>query len=198
MKLVVCLISLVFIAMSAEITVTHSANEYSLKYSDSTMFRILSFRKNDTDSVFRYLHYSLGYKSEALSHEIFYMDTLWRIADCNIDIDLTSADIGYPLEFQDVIMNYIDTFNKSKKWQSHVKAKGKTLNYELMHEIILNSDIYRPFRNLLEKYGYKPVSISSEKHGFILKSELRKLGYKGKEIVPMPFMLYWKVEKIKS
>jgi len=198
MKIILFLIPIfLFTCLVADISVYQTESEYSLKYSDSTMFRILSFRKSEADSVFRYLHYTLGYKSEALVHEIFYMDTLWRIADCNINIDLNSADIGYPLEFPDVMKNYIDAFNGSKKWQAHVKAKGKDLNYKLIHDIIFESDIYRSFSALLQKYGYKIVSVSSEKHGFMLKSDLRKYGYKGKETVPMPFMLYWKLEKIK-
>jgi hypothetical protein len=197
MKLISVILVYFMICLGAEITVTQSANEYALKYSDSTMFRILSFRKNEADNIFRSLHYSLGYKSEALAHEILYIDTLWRIAESNIEIDLTSADIGYPMEFPDVIRNYIDTFNRSKKWQAHVKAKKKELNYPLMHEIIYEADIYRPFSRLLEKYGYRVASVSSEKHGFILKSDLRKFGFKGNEIIPMPFMLYWKLEKIK-
>jgi hypothetical protein len=197
MKIISVILVYFMICLGAEVTVTQSENEYALKYSDSTMFRVLSFRKNETDSAFTYLHYSLGYKSEALAHEIFYMDTLWRIAESNIEIDLSSADIGYPLEFPDIIKNYIEAFKGSKKWQAHVKAKKKELNYPLMHEIIYEKDIYRPFSLLLEKYGYKIASVSSEKHGFILKSDLRKFGFKGNEIIPMPFMLYWNLEKIK-
>jgi len=186
------------ISLNSQITVTESDREYSLKYdTDSASYRVLRFSKGFEDSLFTYLNYSRSNKTDGFEKEMTILDTLFGKSIGKIDLDLISASIGYPLEFDDVMPKYIKTFLDSKQWSDHIKAKGRELDYKLMRKVILECGVFESFLSLLKKYGYDVKELSTEKHGFVLKEDLIKYGFQGDEIIPVPFMMYWSLEKIK-
>jgi hypothetical protein len=199
MKIIIHLIITVIISAAfAEITVTQNETEYSLRLEKEDHYSVLSFRKSSEDSVYTYLKYSKSIKIEALALECSTIDSLWTLAEKKVMIELVSADIGYPLQYPDIMPGYIQAFLDSEEWMTHVSLKGKELNYELMHSVIYSSNVFQPLTDLLYLHGYYVTGVSTEKHGFVPKEDLIRYGFKGDEIIPMPFMLYWKLEKIKK
>ena len=185
-------------SFSRDITISQTDNDYFLKYTEGDSYRILNFRRNLEDSVYTYIHYSVSFKPKALSEEVCYIDTLWDIAGKTIDIKPSSVDIGYPLEYPDIMPAYIQAFLDSEEWQAHVSLNGKALDYNIMHDVIYGDDIFSDLIDLFYLHGYFTVGVSSEKHGFVLKEELQKYGFNGDEIIPMPYMLYWHIERVKK
>jgi hypothetical protein len=186
---------------ASELTLDKSADELSLKLTDKENYSVLTFRKSSGDSVFTFLKYSKSRKMESLASECRTIDSLWVIAEKaekDAKIELSSASIGYPLEYPDIMPDYIQAFLDSEEWQTHATVKGKELNYAVMHDIIRGSTIFSGLVDLMYLHGYYISGISSEKHGFVTKDDLIRYGFKGDEIIPMPFMLYWKVERVKK
>ncbi|MBN2858248.1 MAG: hypothetical protein JXN63_07590 [Candidatus Delongbacteria bacterium] len=192
------IIAVIISAAFAEITFTQNETEYSLRLEKNDHYSVLSFRKSPEDSVYTYLKYSKSIKPESIALECKTIDSLWTLAEKQAAIGLASADIGYPLQYPDIMHNYIQAFLDSEEWMTHVSLKGKELNYELMHKVIYESEVFSSLTDLFNRYGYNTTGISTEKHGFVPKEDLVKYGFKGDEIIPMPFMLYWKLEKIKK
>jgi hypothetical protein len=183
---------------SATITIAETEREYSLKYSDEASYRLLRFNRGVEDSLFSYFNFSRSGKSLTFVNEMAVLDTLFGIAAKKIEIGLKSASVGYPLEYPDIMPDYIQAFLDSEEWQTHATVEGKELNYAVMHDIIRGSTIFSGLVDLMYLHGYYISGISSEKHGFVTKDDLIRYGFKGDEIIPMPFMLYWKVERVKK
>lgn len=186
------------VILSSEISFSRSETNFSIRDQDGDKYCLLTFRKTAEDSVFNYLKYSSCSKKGEFVHELAVVDSLWKLAQDSIKIYLTAADLGYPLEFKAKIKEYIQTFLDSEEWMEHVSVNGKTLNYEIMRKVILENEIYPEIDELFCKHGYNITGINTEKHGFVIKNELIKYGFKGDEIIPVPFMLYWKLERIKK
>jgi hypothetical protein len=88
------------------------------------------------------------------------------------------------------LKNHIQAFTDSKNWQNHIKQNGKKLDYKIIKETMLKSDIYKPLNDFLKTKGYYISGFETEKHGFITKKNLQKAGFPGSEIVPMPFIVW--------
>lgn len=198
MKLYHFIILALTVLLNGAVDIERSDNELTLKLTEGDNYSVMSFRTTSEDSVFNYLKYSKNKKIISLSEECGIMDGLWSQADSLISILLTTADIGYPLQFPDIMPDYIQAFIDSEEWMTHVSLKGKELNYELMHSVIYSSNVFQPLTDLLYLQGYYITGVSTEKHGFVPKEDLINYGYKGDEIIPVPFMLYWKVERVKK
>jgi len=198
MKLYHFIILALTVVLNGAVGIERSDNELTLKLTDGDNYSVMSFRKTSDDSIFDYLKYSKNKKIISLSAECVIMDGLWSQADSLINILLTTADIGYPLQFPDIMPDYIQAFLDSEEWMTHVSLKGKELNYDLMHKVIYENNIFQALTDLLYLHGYYITGVSTEKHGFVPKQDLINYGYKGDEIIPVPFMLYWKVERVKK
>lgn len=193
--LLVMLLGTVF--LFSDITFTRSSVDFSVRNDIDGKYCLVSFRKTADDTVYNYLKYSSCTKCESFANEMKMIDSLWTLAEDSIKIDLNAADLGYPLEFKGKIKEYIQTFLDSEEWMGHVSVKGKSLNYDIMRKVIFENEIYPEITELFNNRGYTVTGISTEKHGFVIENELIKYGYTGDEIIPVPFMLYWKLEKIK-
>ncbi|MDY0017757.1 MAG: hypothetical protein RBS89_07955 [Candidatus Delongbacteria bacterium] len=198
MKLYHFIILALAVLLNGVVDIGRSDNELTLKLTEGDNYSVMSFRKTSEDSVFNFLKYSKNKKIISLSEECGIMDVLWSEVDEETGILLNTADIGYPLQFPDIMPDYIQAFLDSEEWMTHVSLKGKELNYELMHSVIYSSNVFQPLTDLLYLHGYYITGVSTEKHGFVPKQDLINFGYKGDEIIPVPFMLYWKVERVKK
>ncbi len=185
----------------SQIYVSKTEVDYSLKVERDGIHRILTFGKDKDSNIYTSVKYSVSdfntiVGEKKLKDEINTMEELWSIAQDSIKYDLQSFNIGYPATYSDILNNHIKAFLESKEWQTHVEKNGKKLNYDLIKKIMLESNVYKPLYDFLKTIHYTFIGFETEKHGFITENELQTLGYSGKEIIPMPFMVWIKIEKI--
>lgn len=198
MKKLVVILSL-FLGLSsvinAQVTISKTDVDYSLKHEQDSIARVLTFYKDADSSLYHAINYSISDFNSAdnkliLKNEVEFIQQLWNIAEDSISLKLRSANIGYPQQYSDVLSDHIQAFMDSEQWQNHLKQNGKKLNYEIIKTVMLEEDVYKPFHDFLKTKGYQISGFSSEKHGFVTKENLQKVGFAGSEIVPMPFMVW--------
>ncbi|MFO7827747.1 MAG: hypothetical protein R6V23_03920 [Bacteroidales bacterium] len=195
-------LGLIFIiqALNAQITISKSQVDYSLKIEQDKIIRILTFWKDKDSTTYTSIKYSVSnFNTNAseknLLDEISYINQLWEIADDSIDFKLQSFNIGYPLLYSDILINHIRAFQESNEWQNHVKQNGKKLNYHLIQKIMIENDVYSPLNSFLKTKNYTLSAFETEKHGFVTKENLQKAGFHGNEIIPMPFIVWAVLEQ---
>jgi hypothetical protein len=184
-----------------QIKIDSTFTDYNVRYkkeNDSLSIGFYKDRESSSFSTLRIKDQTLSVKGTLnLEDEIKIIDSLWKEAERHIPINLTTIHMGYPSLYSDVLKRQITIFSKSQSWQNHVKKNGKKLDLKLMREIMLKDKTYLLIDSLLEKRGYRIKEISTEKHGFVSKDALIKAGFTGKEIIPIPFMVYLSVERKK-
>lgn len=186
--------------LNAQVTISKTNVDYSIKLEQDSIVRILTFYKSADSTVYHAVHYSISDFSHAskefiLKNEIEFIQQLWKIAEDSISLELRSANIGYPLEYSDVLYNHIQAFLNSEQWQKHIKQNGKKLDYEIIKTVMLKQDVYKTFHDFLKTKGYQISGFSTEKHGFVTKENLQKAGFAGNEIIPIPFMVWITLSK---
>ncbi len=182
----------------AQITVDTSYQSVTLMLKIDSGYRSLTFRRaadSDTAIYLNYFKNVAGGKLPNLREEVGYIRLLWDSAVQIIPIRLTSANIGYPLQYEDVLNSQIKAFKESEAWQAHVSKNGKTLDYSLLRSVMLEAHVYGPFEDFLKARGYAVVGLPTEKHGFIPKEKLKTLGEKETEIIPIPYMVWLSLKK---
>ena len=182
-------------SVKAQVEVDTSYRSYSIKLTSGDDYRVLTFSQDDSSGYVHMNYFANTSHAQPLSSEIPYLCTLWDSARQAIDIRLTSVNVGYPLQYADVLKNHVTAFKRSPEWQAHVKNKGKTLDYPLIKSTMLAGHVYCPLEDLLKEFCYEITGFSTEKHGFLTKEELIELGEAADEVIPVPFMVWIKVEK---
>ncbi|MEQ9166750.1 MAG: hypothetical protein RLO12_10865, partial [Fulvivirga sp.] len=109
-------------------------------------------------------------------------------------LNLTSLMIGYPLVYQDVLLNQIVAFRDSPEWND-VQEEDLFHNYGLMREIMKDKRVYHPLDSLLQTKGLVIKSFTTEKHGYVPIDELKKYGFDETLKIPIPFMVWIDVEQ---
>ncbi|WOK08428.1 hypothetical protein RT717_07230 [Imperialibacter roseus] len=176
-----------------QIEVDTSFRSISLKLTLDDGYRSLTFRKNGDSDTAIFLNYFVSKNTgdrTNLSDEIPNIRILWDSATQLIPIRLTSANIGYPLEYDDVLQNQIAAFNASGEWKAHVNKNGKKLDYKLIRQVMIDHHVYGPFEDLLAAYGYALTDLSTEKHGFVTNEKLKELVRNPDEVIPVPYMVW--------
>lgn len=186
-----------------QVSVQKTESDYTLRMDSDSIIRHLVFWKDKDSSYYKGCKYSctkfMISKTELeLKDEIKYLDELWKIAADSININISAFFIGYPQEYSDIFLNQIEAFQKSEKWQQHLIEKGKTLDYKLIHDIMMEYNVYGPLNDFLKTHNYQIAGFSTEKHGFATKESLKKAGFTGKEIIPLPFMVWINLECIQE
>ncbi|MDX1627292.1 MAG: hypothetical protein R3345_01260 [Fulvivirga sp.] len=170
--------------------VKKSAVDYTLILDDSLHQRILSFSKHQDSSYYSHLKYTCWCEESAhLEKQIPYIEKLWQNAEDSIDIRLHSVDVGYPLLYDDLLKRHIEAFAGNEEWKHHEKSNTGTINYELMRKIMRSSTVYQPLNGLLEKFNYRIVDFSTEKHGYVTPDVLTKMGYSDSLQIPLPYIV---------
>lgn len=201
----VCVISFLCISLLSfsQVSIQQTESDYTLKIETDSIIRHLTFWKDKETGIYTGCKYSCTkfkvlLKPLLLSEELQYIETLWNLASDSITIQLTIFFIGYPEEYSDIFLNQINAFNQSEKWQHHVKKYGKTLDYKLLHEVMMDYNVYKPLTYFLFDRGFRITSFSTEKHGFATRESLKKYGFTGNEIIPLPFMVWISLESIQE
>jgi hypothetical protein len=183
-------------------------NVYTTKDSRSISFR-LKGELSDIQCDFYKNPYSISYSGLSVRHYYYvknsikhdlttimnHLDIFWFVASRDSKINLQGVHVGYPLEYNDVLMRHIAEFNNSTKWNDYVKQNGKKPNYELTAEIMLETDVYKPLNDFLKLKGFEIVNMSVEKIGRVQPELLEKYGLDNDIIIPMPHMVWIKIER---
>ena len=196
-KIILILLSFLFLfqLVYSQTTISKSDVDFSLKIEKVSVIRVLTFWKHKDLTIYSSVKYSITDFNKItternLADEISIIDQLWDIAKDSIIFDLQSFNIGYPLLYSDILKNHIQAFIDSKDWQNHIKQNGKKLDYEIIKEVMLRNDVYKPLNDFLKTKGYYISDFETEKHGFVTKENLQKTGFTGNETVPMPFIVW--------
>ena len=187
----------------SQVVIQQTETDYTLKIETDSIIRHLTFWKDRQSNLYTGCKYSYT-KFKKLTHpinlsdEIPMIEILWKMATDSISIQLSSFFIGYPEEYSDIYQNQINAFIRSEKWQNHIKKNGKTLDYQLLHDVMMENNVYKPWNEFLLTKGYRITAFSTEKHGFATKESLKKAGFTGQEIIPLPFMVSINLESIQE
>lgn len=191
-----------FQALNAQVTVSESQVDYSVKLEENNIIRILTFWNDKDSTIYHSIKYSSSDFNQAqsekkLADEIRYLNQLWKIAEDSIQYSLQSLNIGYPLLYSDILKNHINAFLNSKEWQHHIEQNGKKLDYKIIKKVMVKNNVYQPLNAFLEAKGYTITGFSTEKHGFVTKENLQKAGFSGNEIIPMPYIVWIQLDHTK-
>ena len=190
---------LIYNSSQGQITIDKSTVDYSVQLEQDNVIRILTFWKDKDSSIYHSVKYSISdfnqtVSEKKLADEIPYIKQLWQIAEDSINYNLQSFNIGYPLLYADILKNHINAFLNSKEWQNHVKENGKKLDYKIIKKVMDENNVYQPLNTFLQTKGYNLIGFATEKHGFVTKENLQKAGFSGNEIIPMPFIVWLRLE----
>jgi len=177
-----------FAARAQVILCDSSAVDFSLKLEERGVTRILTFWKEKDSSVYTAMKYYCS-KRTLLSQELPLIGYMWDRANETHVIQLHSVDVGYPLSYDDVLYRHIIAFLTKRKKQTRNESVKR------IRQIMLDAHVYASLDTLLASHGYHMKSIATEKHGYVTKENLQRLGFTGKERIPMPFMVWLGVEK---
>lgn len=180
----------------AKVEVRRSVVDYTLVLKSDSTTRSLAFYRNKDSTVYNHMNYQFYTDNEVLlKDELVLINILWDIAQDSIELNLTSLMIGYPLEYQDVLQNQILAFRDTPEWND-VREEDLFQNYGLMRGIMKSKRVYYPLDSLLETKGLVIQEFSTEKHGYVPKDELKKLGFDETLKIPVPFMVWIGVKQI--
>ncbi len=186
------------LALHSQIHFTRTEVDFTATIVESDVRRMLRFSRPVDSVKYRYMKYSWYAPSMMrvdLAREIAAIRRLWDSVKDSIPIELSSVDVGHPRLYTDISTNHVRAFLASAEWQKHVRRRGRTHEYHLTDRVMMAGNVYAPLDNLLGEFGYRIVGYSTEKHGLMSAEELKELGFTGTEIVPMPLIVWIRVEK---
>lgn len=183
--------------------------DFSIQSSDNKLLRFDQGSQSNIFTEFNYQDLNYGIKNvRELKDEIKVIEMLWNAAKDSITIDLEYIHVGYPLLYKDILEKQIEVFNLSPEWQKHLVYREKnkipswTQDHDLIARIMLEGKVYSILDDLLIKFGYKIKNFSLEKIGYVTQRDIDKYDLKyDKKIykdIPIPFMVWTTVEKIKK
>ena len=210
MKKLILIVIVFIIAMSSYSQEFSRANgDFSIQDSDNKLLRFDKGSQSNIFTEFNYQDLNYGIKNvRELKDEIKIIEMLWNAAKDSITIDLEYIHVGYPLLYKDILEKQIEVFNLSPEWQKHLVYRKKnkipswTQDHDLIARIMLEGKVYNVLDDLLIKFDYKIKKFSLEKIGYITQRDIDKYDLKyDKKVyknVPIPFMVWTTVEKIKK
>ena len=177
------------------IVLSYSFDESPVDYtvSDSLGFS-LAFHKHLDSTRYHFLRF---HKPDSIRQLIPLLPTLagmWHEATPKIDIQLTSINIGYPLEYDDVLTNHIKAFSTTDQWVDD-EGTHERIDYRKVAQVMYANNVF-PLDELLTDFGYEITGFSIEKVGFVQPEKLTELGFEETLTIPVPFMVWIEVDEI--
>ena len=182
----------------------HSSTDVSYAVCDSDMLYSyrLTFWKDKDSTVHRGLQFRVRpldpkqyHSKPRLADCVPVIGRLWDAAAESVAIDLRYVDVGYPVQFPDVLRRQIDVFAASSDWRKQLKQKKAGHDYRTLGSIMSAGKVYGALDVLLQVRGYAVTGIGTEKHGYLLRQDYERLdprpdlrGRKLREI-PLPFIV---------
>ncbi|MTI41057.1 hypothetical protein [Fulvivirga lutimaris] len=179
----------------SKVGIRQSDVDFTLVLESDTMSRSLAFYKHKDSSRYHHMNYQFYSEKEIwLKDELALVNELWSIAEDSIELNLKSLMLGYPLEYKDVLQNQIIAFRDNPEWND-INQEETFQNYKLMRDIMKTKSVYYPLDSLLETKGMAIQEFSTEKHGYVPREELKKLGFDETLKIPVPFMVWIGLKK---
>lgn len=169
---------------------TFDTSSVDFSVSDSLGFSI-AFHKHPDSSRYHFMRFHKPDSIRNLTSILPTMASLWSAASAKIDIRLTSVNIGYPLEYDDVLTHHIEAFTSSDLWQAN-GPHDERVNYSLVSQIMFAHNIF-PLHELMTDFGYEITGFSIEKVGFVQPEKLFELGFDKSLNIPVPYMVWIEV-----
>lgn len=204
MNRIILMCALALACAAAAPAQTHSSTNVSYAVCDSDMFYEyrLTFWK-DKDSL---VHRGMQFRARPLDPAqwrakprladcVPAIGRLWDAAAESVAIDLRSVDVGYPTQFPDVLRRQIEAFASSPEWRRQLKAKKPSHDFRALAPIMAAGNVYGALDPLLQVRGYRTTGISTEKHGYLMKSDVAgldpqpSLGGLRLRDIPVPFVV---------
>jgi len=183
-------------------------NVFTSKDSVSLTFRLkgdfdnMQCRFYKTSNSTPYSEFSVGQyyqaentKKHDLTSIMNYMAIFWMATKRDAPIHLQKVYVGDPYTYNDVTKRHIEAFKHSTKWTNYLKQRGSTIDYQLIADIMLESDVYKPLNDFLKLKGFEIVEINLEKVGLIPSKRLEDDGLNSNIIIPTPHMVWIKIDK---
>ncbi len=89
----------------------------------------------------------------------------------SLNISLTELGCPNPFDYKDIYKQYFDAFSKSEKWKEYYERFKQFPNnnkyfsaeyHKFIESIILETDLYKDYLDIVRKKGYKIKSVSVE------------------------------------
>jgi hypothetical protein len=169
--------------------------------------------KNDTFINLKIMTFNTDSTPNTLCKEVAVLEKFYNIAAKEIKIDLWNMNVGYPLQYEDVLANQINLFVKDSAWQNYYKSYSTAmrkeytaLDYTLISKLMTEGKVYQCLETELNKTGYTIAQVGIEKVGFLdfkyytkLKSKIMKqFPYSESQLktVPIPHVVYIGINKL--
>ncbi|MEM6524106.1 MAG: hypothetical protein AAF693_09950 [Bacteroidota bacterium] len=170
-----------------------SYGDFTIREDFTSGYRLLRFSSPDSLGVFTHIKLTVSNNSVIfLTTELNELDKLWNAVTDSIYINLKSVSVGYPLNYEDILKNQIEAFKSDSSWRS---LEDDGINYTQLRSTMINKGVYSPLIEWLASKRYKIMALSTEKHGIVPDVDLKRLGYTGSEEIPLPFMVWFQVER---
>lgn len=134
-------------------------------------------------------------KKPDLTSIMQYMVIFWIAANRDAPIQLQKVYVGSPLSYNDVTKRHLEVFKNSTKWAHHLKENGKIVDYQLVADIMLETDVYKPLNDFLKLKGFEIVDISLEKVGLLPAKQLLGADINSNDRIPTPHMVWIEIGK---
>ncbi len=180
---------------SMEVEFSFEETPVDFEINDSAGYSI-TFTKDKDSSFYHTLRFRTPESQEMLKPALPVLDRLWAEAEKEIATRLTSINVGYPLEYNDILTSHIQAFSSSGLWGDQLLNSGEDVDYRLVEEVMMKNEVY-PLDGLLKDFGYRASGYSIEKVGFVEPSRLIGLGFDEALRIPVPYMVWIRVEKIR-
>lgn len=165
----------------SQFTVERTSRSFTIRSSEPDTCKPLTFRSEMTEGKYDLLRIGNAFR-QTLADQLPCIARLWHACIDSIPIALRSIGIGYPLSYSDVLKKHIEAFRHLRNTRRLPPTK--------IREVMLKARVYAPLDSLIESFGYRVTGMSTEKHGYVPKEELKRLGYGGREYIPMPFIVW--------
>ncbi len=167
-------------------------------YLNNRLFGFAKYEDEDHYSnifIKRYFDTELNASIHNLETLLKELDAFWEVVKRYSPIELSSASIGYPASYPDVLKRHIEAFINSDKWVEYAQENGKKVDYELTRSIMMEADVYKPLNDFLKTKGYCISDFRFEKMYYIKPEKLKADGYEVDFIIPLPYSVWIRVTK---
>lgn len=174
----------------------HGYGSFSLSTNDAEGRNIMTFSNRDSLGNYHQLKLTISKDTSTnyFESELLKFEAIWKASQDSLQVDLDYVFVDYPLKYDDILKNQIEAFVQDSSWQD--TRDEAQLDFMKIRAVMKDKNVYAPLNHWLQAKGYKIARLLTEKHGFVEPKDLKRLGYSGKEAIPVPFLVWIEVADI--
>lgn len=185
-------------SLSANITISRSSVDFTIREQLDTAFISLVFHKSKDSSRYHHVKFNSSFsRTYPWEKQLALIPKLWNIAQDSISFSLESMMVAYPLEHDQVLIDYIEAVQRSPEWEAN-NLQPIIDNYEAVRTVMLREKVYWPLDSILETFNYQLIGFQTEKHGQIPIADLRRLNYDTTLVIPIPYMVWIELSEMEQ